>query len=101
VHVSREVPCTAFGEVSIKPSAGELRNAESAAASQHPVGLKAPVKLIVSLRTDNDEVRGSGWRTGGATAPDRKAISQLPPAHYLFVGRIRSLDRKCWARLAW
>jgi hypothetical protein len=60
VHASREVPCTAFGEDSIKQSAGKLRKTGGTAACQHPAGLKAPVNLIVSLRTDNDEVRGSG-----------------------------------------
>lgn len=100
MHAKPGVPCTAFGKVSIKPLAGKLRNAEDTAACGHLVGLEVPVKLIVSLRTDNDEVRA----VAGALAPllsDGKAISQLPPAHYLSAERMRSLYRKCWARPAW
>ena len=48
MHAGREAPCTAFGEDSVKLSAGELRNTGGTAACQHPVRLKAPVKLIVS-----------------------------------------------------
>ena len=65
VHASREVPCTAFGEDSIKPSAGKLRETRRTAACRHLVGLKAPVKLIVSLRTDNDDVRAVAKRSWG------------------------------------
>ncbi len=60
VHAICEVSCTAFGEDSTKLSAGKLRKTEGTAACQHPVRLKAPVNLIVFLRTDNDEVRDSG-----------------------------------------
>ena len=63
VHASREVPCTPFGEESIKPSAGKLRKTRGIAACQHPVRLKAPAKLIVSLRTDNDEVLAAAERS--------------------------------------
>lgn len=52
VHASREVPCTASGKDAIQGSAGKLRETVGAAACQHPVELKAPVKLIVSLRTE-------------------------------------------------
>ena len=65
VHVSREVPCTPLGEDSIKPSAGKLRKTGGSVASQHPARSKAPAKLIVSLRTDNDEVRTvAKWSCG-------------------------------------
>jgi hypothetical protein len=65
VHASREVPCTAFREDSIKRSADKLRKNGVAAACQHPVRLKAPAKLIVSLRTDNDEVLAAAERSKG------------------------------------
>ena len=69
VHASREVPCTACGEEPVEPSPGKLLESRGTATRPHPVGLKAPVKLIVFLRTDNDEVRGSG--SNGAEPPFR------------------------------
>ena len=63
----------------IKPSAGKLREAEGAAASQHPVGLKAPVKLIVSSAPNNDEVRGRGGTDPGPRLERRKLNSDSRP----------------------
>jgi hypothetical protein len=76
VHASREVPCTAFVKDSIKPSASKLCKAEGAAACQHPVGLKAPAKLIVSLRTRTTMKSAAVAEWSGATASDPKAKSQ-------------------------